>query len=125
MCCSKSNQIKAYREQLIRALTLSHLSAIYIHSFLPILSAFCATDSAAMESAIAICYLMDGDYNTGCNAIKNMVGDVPGMICDGAGCSCAMKVGTSVSSMYRSVNLALQEIVISSSNGMVLDDINP
>lgn len=122
--CVAANQIKASREQIIRALTLSHLSAIYIHSFLPILSAFCATASAAMGSAIAICYLMDSDYNTGCDAIKNMVGDVPGMICDGAGCSCAMKVGTSVSSMYRSVNLALQGIVIPSSNGIVSDDID-
>ena len=45
-------------EQLIRALALSHLTAIYVHSFLPILSAYCATHSAAMGAATGICLLI-------------------------------------------------------------------
>ncbi|WP_461213157.1 L-cysteine desulfidase family protein [Lacticaseibacillus sp. GG6-2] len=114
----------ASEEQLIRAQTLSHLTAIYAHAFLPVLGAFCATDTAAMGAAAGICYLLDKGYDVACMAIKNMAGDAPGMVCDGAGASCAMKVGTSVSSMYRSVNLALQGVVIPSSNGMVCDDID-
>ncbi|MGX7059575.1 serine dehydratase subunit alpha family protein [Vagococcus humatus] len=108
-------------EKEIRALTLSHLTALYIHAFLPVLSAFCAADSAAMGAAAGIVYLLDGEYTQAEIAIKNMVGDAPGMICDGAGCSCAMKVGTSVSSMYRSVNLAMQDIAIPCSNGLICD----
>jgi len=122
--CIVAQHVQATEEQLIRALTLSHLTAIYIHSFLPVLSAFCATDSAAMGAASGISYLMGKDYQTACMAIKNMAGDAAGMVCDGAGCSCAMKVATSVSSLYRSTNLALQGIVIPSSNGLVCDDID-
>lgn len=114
----------ATEEQLIRAQTLSHLTALYIHAFLPVLSAFCATDSAAMGAAAATTYLYDGQYETACDAIKNMAGDAAGMVCDGAGASCAMKVATSVSSMYRATNLALQGIVIPASNGLVCETID-
>lgn len=77
-----------------------------------------------MGSAAGITYLMGKDFETATMAIKNMAGDSVGMVCDGAGCSCAMKVATSVSSMYRSTNLALQGVVIPSSNGLVCDDID-
>lgn len=119
-----ARHVEATDEQLIRAQTLSHLTAIYVHAFLPVLSAFCATDSAGMGAAAGICYLLGHDYDTACMAIKNMAGDAPGMICDGAGCSCAMKVATSTSSMYRSVNLAIQGIVIPATNGLVCESID-
>lgn len=117
--CVVADFVGASEEQQIRALTMSHLTALYAHAFLPVLSAFCAVDTAAMGSAAAIIYLMNEDREKAEDAIKNMAGDAPGMICDGAGCSCAMKVATAVSSMYRCVNLALQGIVIPKSNGMV------
>lgn len=119
-----AQHVHADEEQLIRALTLSHLTAIYIHAFLPVLSAFCAADSAAMGAAAGVVYLMNQNYDTACMAIKNMAGDSVGMVCDGAGCSCAMKVASSVSSMYRSTKLALKGIVIPASNGLVCDDID-
>lgn len=117
--CVVADFVGATEEQLIRALALSHLTALYAHAFLPVLSAFCAVDTAAMGSAAAIVYLMNEDREKAESAIKNMAGDAPGMVCDGAGCSCAMKVATAVSSMYRSVNLALQGITIPPSNGLV------
>lgn len=122
--CVTAKELQVDDEHLIRALTLSNLTALYIHAFLPVLSAFCATDSAAMGAAAGIVYLRTNDYQTAIKAINNMAGDAAGMVCDGAGCSCAMKVATSVSSMLRSVNLALQGIVIPSSNGLVCDDID-
>lgn len=119
-----AEQGKADRETRVRALTLSHLTVIYIHAFLPILSAFCAADTAAMGAAVAIVYLMGHDYDVAARAVQNMAGDADGMICDGAGCSCAMKVASSVSSMHRCVNLAMQGTVIPSSNGMVCPDVD-
>lgn len=122
--CVVANFVDANEEQLTRALTLSNLAAIYIHSFLPVLSAFCATDSAGMGAAAASIYLLGGDRKQAEMAIKNMAGDAAGMVCDGAGCSCAMKVATATSSMYRSVNLARQGVVIPASNGLVCEDID-
>lgn len=117
--CVVAEEQNASDEQLIRALALSHLTAIYVHSFLPILSAYCATHSAAMGAATGICYLYNGRVEDASRAIKNMIGDATGMICDGAGCSCAIKVATSIQTMFKAVNLALQGITIPGTNGVV------
>lgn len=122
--CVLAENMAVSSEKLTRALTLSHLTALYIHSFLPVLSAFCATASAAMGAAAGSIYLKTGSYQQACNAIKNMCGDAVGMVCDGAGCSCAMKVATSVSAMTRAVNLALNGVTIPASNGLVCEDID-
>ncbi|MFD1417615.1 L-cysteine desulfidase family protein [Companilactobacillus keshanensis] len=122
--CVTSEYIDASEEQLIRALTLSHLTALYIHAFLPVLSAYCAVDSAAMGAGTGCVYLLKNNYEMATATIKNMVGDAAGMVCDGAGCSCAMKVASSVSSMYRAMNLAIQGIAIPGSNGLVSDDVD-
>ena len=121
--CVVAQEFGCEEEILLRALALSHLVALYAHSYLPVLSAFCAADTAAMGSAAAICYLMGKSFDVACNSIINMAADAPGMVCDGAGCSCAMKVATAVSSMYRSVNLAIQGIVVPDSNGIVSSDV--
>lgn len=89
----------ADEERLTRALMLSHLSAIYIHNQLPKLSALCAATTAAMGAAAGMTWLIDGSYQTISMAISSMIGDVSGMICDGASNSCAMKVSTSASSL--------------------------
>ncbi|WP_225422950.1 L-cysteine desulfidase family protein [Companilactobacillus jidongensis] len=122
--CIVAKHEKSGEEKLIRALTLSHLTALYIHAFLPVLSAFCATDSAAMGAATGSIYLLTNDYKEACSAIKNMIGDAAGMVCDGAGCSCAMKVATSISSMCRAVDLAIQGVEIPATNGLVQEDID-
>lgn len=122
--CVAATHTKATSEATLRAVTLAHLTALYIHAFLPVLSAFCATDSAAMGAATGVVQLFDGQYDTACRAINNMVSDATGMVCDGAGCSCAMKVSSSVSSMYRSVNLALQGVAVPASNGLVHADVD-
>ena len=110
-------------EKLIRALTLSHLTALYIHAFLPLLSAYCATDSAAMGAATGLIYLESEDQAKAEMAIKNMIGDAVGMIGDGAGFSCALKVVSSVSSMYRAVQLAQAGVVIPATNGIVSEEV--
>lgn len=122
--CVVADYKKASDEQLIRALALSHLTAIYVHSFLPILSAYCATHSAAMGAATGICYLLGGTVEDAGRAIKNMIGDASGMICDGAGCSCAIKVATSIQTMFKAVNLAMQGITIPGTNGVVSDSVD-
>ncbi len=93
-----AEHVHADDERLARALMLSHLSAIYIHYQLPRLSALCAATTAGMGAAAGMAWLMGGSYQTIAMAIGSMIGDVSGMICDGASNSCAMKVSTSVTS---------------------------
>ena len=69
-------------EELIRALCLSHLTAIYIKQSLGRLSALCGCVVASIGSSCGITYLMGGDYNRVCYSVKNMIANLAGMICD-------------------------------------------
>lgn len=111
------------QEKMARGLILSHLTAIYIHHQLPMLSALCAATTASMGAAAGICWLIDGSYRTISMAISSMIGDVSGIICDGASNSCAMKVSTSVSSAWKAVLMALDETAVTGNEGIVAHDV--
>lgn len=119
-----AEHVKADEETLIRALMLSHLMAIYIHDKLPKLSALCAVTTASMGASAGMAWLLKGDFETVSRAISNMIGDVAGMICDGASNSCAMKVSTSVMSAYKAVLMALEGTRVTGSEGIVADDVD-
>lgn len=111
-------------EKLARALMLSHLSAIYIHHQLPRLSALCAATTAAMGAAAGMAWLVDeGRYRTISMAISSMIGDVSGMICDGASNSCAMKVSTSASAAWKAVLMALDDTAVTGNEGIVAHNV--
>lgn len=113
----------ASEEQLARALALSHLVAIHIKGYLGKLSALCGCVIASTGSSCGIVYLNGGSYEQVCAAIKNMIGNITGMVCDGAKVGCALKVASGVSSSVQSAVLALQDICISSNDGIIEDDI--
>ncbi|TKU01956.1 serine dehydratase subunit alpha family protein [Citrobacter sp. wls830] len=113
----------ADEEKLARALMLSHLSAIYIHHQLPRLSALCAATTAAMGAAAGMAWIVDGRYNTIAMAISSMIGDVSGMICDGASNSCAMKVSTSASAAWKAVLMALDDTAVTGNEGIVAHNV--
>ena len=110
-------------EQLARALVLSHLVAIHIKGYLGKLSALCGCVIASTGSACGLVYLRGGDYEQVCAAIKNMIGNITGMVCDGAKVGCAMKVASGVSSALQSAVLAREGICISEHDGIIEKDI--
>ena len=110
-------------ESLARALILSNLVAIHIKGFLGKLSALCGCVVASTGSACGIVYLQGGTYEHVCAAIKNMIGNITGMVCDGAKVGCAMKVASGVSSAIQSAVLALRGTCIPSTDGIIEDDI--
>lgn len=111
-------------EELIRALTLSHLTAIYIKQSLGTLSALCGCVVASTGASCGIVYLMGGDYNRVCAAIQNMVANLTGMICDGAKPSCSIKICSGVSSALLSALLSMQHHQVTSAEGIVDDDVD-
>ena len=110
-------------EKLSRALILSNLVAIHIKHFLGKLSALCGCVVASTGSACGIVYLQGGSYEQVCAAIKNMVGNITGMVCDGAKVGCAMKVASGVSCAVQSAVLALRGTCIPSTDGIIEDDV--
>lgn len=110
-------------ERLARALILSNLVAIHIKSHLGKLSALCGCVIASTGSSCGIVYLQGGGYEQICAAIKNMVGNITGMVCDGAKVGCAMKVASGVSSAVQSSVLAMRGICASETDGIIDKDI--
>ena len=110
-------------EVLSRALVLSHLIAIHIKGYLGKLSALCGCVVASTGSSCGVTYLKGGNYDQICSCIKNMIGSITGMVCDGAKVGCAMKVASGVSCAVQSSALALDGICISSNDGIIEDDI--
>ncbi len=111
-------------EELIRALTLSHLTAIYIKQSLGTLSALCGCVVASTGSSCGITYLMGGSYEQVAHSVKNMIANLTGMICDGAKPSCALKLTTGVSTAVMSAMLAIQHKFVTAAEGIIEDDVD-
>ena len=111
-------------EELTRALMLSHLTAIYIKQSLGKLSALCGCVVASTGSSCGITYLMGGGYDQVCASVKNMIANLSGMICDGAKPSCALKLASGVSTAVLSAMLAVSGECVSSTEGIIDDDVD-
>ena len=103
---------------------LSHLTAIYIKQSLGKMSALCGCVVASIGSSCGITYLMGGDYERICSSVKNMIANLTGMICDGAKPSCSLKITSGVSTALLSALLAMEGKCVSSSEGIVDDDVD-
>lgn len=114
----------ATEEQTIRALILSHLTSIYIKQSLGRLSALCGCVVASTGSSSGIVYLMGGGFDQVQATIKNMIANLTGMVCDGAKPSCSMKISSGVSTAMMSALLAMQGRCVTSSEGIVSDDVD-
>jgi L-cysteine desulfidase len=97
---------------------------IYIKQSLGRLSALCGCVVAATGASCGINYLMGGSKLQLSYAIKNMIGNITGMICDGAKPSCAMKVSSGVSTAMLSALMAIENKVVTSSEGIIDDDVD-
>ncbi len=111
-------------EQTLRALTLSNLTVIYFKQSLGRLSALCGCVVAATGSAAGLTYLMGGQYDEVTFAIKNMIANLSGMICDGAKPGCALKVTSGVATAVLSASMAMHHSFAEATEGIVEDDID-
>ena len=111
-------------EELIRALTLSHLTAIYIKQSLGRLSALCGCVVASIGSSCGITYLMGGQYADICHSVKNMIANLTGMICDGAKPSCSLKICSGVSTALLSALLAREGKHVTEAEGIIDHDVD-
>ncbi|MBR3550955.1 MAG: serine dehydratase subunit alpha family protein [Bacteroidales bacterium] len=110
-------------EELARALMLSHLTVIYIKQSFGRLSPLCGCVVAATGSACGITWLLGGTYEQIVYAVKNMIANITGMICDGAKPSCSLKVATGVSTAVLSSMLAIEDEVVTPAEGIIDEDV--
>jgi L-cysteine desulfidase len=111
------------QEELIRALAMGHLVSVYIKQKIGILSCICGCLSASAGAASGIVMLLKGTYPQIEYAIKNMIADTAGMVCDGAKEGCSLKVATTTSAAVQAALLAKTGICVSSNDGIITDSI--
>ncbi len=118
-----ASKMNASEQELAKALVMSHLVAIHIKGHLGKLSALCGCVIASTGASCGIIYLRKGGYEQICSSIKNMIGNISGMVCDGAKVGCALKVASGVSSAIQAAVLAMDGVCISSNDGIIDEDI--
>lgn len=104
----------------MHALAISCLITVYIKNYSGKLSGMCGCGVASATGvAAALTYLMGGSLTQMENSIKNMAGDITGMICDGAKDGCSLKLSTAVASAVKAAVFATHDIVIPDDNGII------
>ncbi|SFZ97306.1 Inner membrane protein [hydrothermal vent metagenome] len=114
---------KISNEKLIRALCFSHLATIHIKTNVGRLSAYCGVICSSAAVAGALAFINDESYEVVAHSIINTLGDVSGIICDGAKSSCAMKVSTTIYAAFDSYLLARVGRYLQGGDGIIDEEI--
>ncbi len=115
-----SDEIKATDDRLSRALAFSHIMTAYIKSYTGNLAPVCGCAIAAgIGASSAITWLLGGSDEQIRFAIKNMIGTLSGMFCDGAKGGCAFKIATASSESVIQARLAMANISINDTDGIL------
>lgn len=108
------------RDEIARAIAYSHLATSYIKSRMGRLSPVCGCAVAAGAGAAAgIVKLLGGDDHQAQKAMELVMGNIVGMVCDGAKESCALKVGTGATEAFYAAKIALSDGGMEVSQGVV------
>ena len=104
---------------LLRALALSDLVAIHVKSYIGALSAFCGVVCAACGAGAAITWMAGGTAEQVGATVVNTLGNVGGIVCDGAKASCAAKISAAVDAAILGHNMAMAGRSFHAGEGLV------
>jgi len=93
------------------------------HENIGSLSAYCGAVSAACGAGAGITYMYGGTYQQVSLTIINTLGNVGGIVCDGAKPSCAAKIASSVDAALMAFQLSIQNKSFLPGEGIIKDDI--
>jgi L-cysteine desulfidase len=117
-----AENINSNEETVLRAVTLSNLITIYIKSILGRLSPLCGATISSIGACCGIVFLMGGTSDDIKSSIQNSMGNITGIICDGAKSGCALKVATCTSAAFQSATCIMQGNYLSSTDGIIEDN---
>ncbi len=118
-----AEELGATREKLYRALCVSNLVAIHQKTGIGKLSAYCGAVSAAAGAGAGITYLYGGSEEDVSKVIVNTLGNVSGIVCDGAKPSCAAKIASCVDAAILAMNMAMKDRFFRPGEGIVKSDV--
>ena len=111
------------RNRMLRGLLVSNLISVYIKHYIGALSAFCGAVSAGTAAGAAITYMSGGDISAIGRTITNTLGNVGGIVCDGAKPSCAAKIASSVHAALIAHYMSVTDKEFKGGEGFVEDDV--
>ena len=114
---------KISHDKTLRALIVSNLVSIYIKHYIGALSAFCGAVSASCGVGAAITWMSCGEYKRVSQTITNTLGNVGGIVCDGAKPSCAAKIASSVHAAILAHYMSMSNKAFNAGEGIVEDDV--
>ena len=107
-------------KDVLEAMALSHLVTAYVKAHTGRLSAICGCSVAAGAGASAgIAYLLGGNLAHIAGAIKNIIEDLAGVICDGAKAGCSLKLATAAGTAVQAALFSLQGINVMDTDGII------
>ncbi|MBP2639820.1 MAG: protein yhaM [Firmicutes bacterium] len=109
-------------DTLYRALVLTNLLSLHQKRYIGNLSAYCGAVSAGAAAACGIAYLNGADYDVIGKTIINSLGNVGGIICDGAKASCAAKISSAVDAGIMGYEMAKRDLFFPFGEGLVEQD---
>jgi L-cysteine desulfidase len=117
-----AENINSDEETVLRAVTLSNLVTIYIKSILGRLSPLCGATISSIGACCGLVFLMGGTSDDIKSSIQNSMGNITGIICDGAKSGCALKVATCTSAAFQSAICIMDGNYLSSTDGIIEDN---
>ena len=108
---------------VVYALVVSNLIAIHQTYYIGSLSAYCGAVSAACGAGAGITYMYGGNYEQVSLTIINTLGNVGGIVCDGAKPSCAAKIASSVDAALMAFHLSIQNKSFLPGEGIIKGDV--
>lgn len=111
------------RQKLYRSLVVSNLIAIHQKHYIGSLSAYCGAVSAACGAGAGITYMYGGSYQQVSLTIINTLGNIGGIVCDGAKPSCAAKIASSVDAALMAFHLSIQNKSFLPGEGIIRGDV--
>jgi L-cysteine desulfidase len=111
--------VRSSDEELARALLVGQLVGLSLTAHKSRLSALCGAFTAAIGTACSLVYLLGGSQKQMDMAFNTMVGNLTGIICDGAKGTCALKIYSCVEAAHLAVKLALKGVGADGKSGIV------
>ncbi len=110
-------------EQLLRAVALADLIAIHVKSYIGALSAFCGVVCAGCGAGAAVTWMRGGTREQIGATIVNTLGNVGGIVCDGAKASCAAKISAAMDAAILGSDMAMAGRGFRAGEGVVQDTV--
>ncbi len=111
-------------EKLAKAVAISHVVNSYIKNSIGRLSPICSCGvSAGASSSAGLVWLMGGNRQQIEGAVKNVFGNVAGMLCDGAKNGCALKLSTAAYFSVASALFASKGTIIAAGDGIIAESL--